>query len=510
MTEERPELQPGQLSHRQILVVIVGLMLGMLVSALSQTSVSTALPTIVGELGGQDKLSWVVSVNLLTATAFMPLWGKLSDLYGRKALFQAAIVVFLIGSAASGLSQTIVQLIGFRAVQGLGMGGLIALSQTIIGDVVTPRQRGRYQGYMGATFGVATVAGPLIGGFLVDQLSWRWTFFVGIPVGIAALLVTERSLRLPFQRRPRRIDWAGAGLIVTGTGLILLVLSLAGTEFAWSSWWTYGLGGSGLLVLLLAAAVERRVAEPILPPRLFRSRTVTLVNFAGFVVGVAMFGAIIYLPQYLQIVKGQSPTASGLLTVPFMVGMLSMTIFSGQVIARTGRYKIFPVTGLALLAVGLFLLSRLGIETSLPAAGASMMVTGLGVGSVIQVLVTIVQSAVGRADMGAATSGAQFFRSMGGALGVALCGAILTNRVGELLPAKLAASGVQPSVLHGTGTREMLGSPDQIAQLPAPVHQAVLESFAAGLHTMFLAIIPFALVGFALMLFLRERPLRSS
>lgn len=506
---DREELRPGQLSHRQIMVVVAGLMLGMLVAALSQTSVATALPTIVGELGGQDKLSWVVSVNLLTATAFMPLWGKLSDLYGRKALFQSAIVVFLLGSAACGFSQSIGALIGFRAIQGLGMGGLMALAQTIIGDIVAPRERGRYQGYMGAVFGIATVAGPLLGGFLVDSLSWRWTFFVGVPVGVVALLVTERSLRLPFQRRRHRIDWGGAALIVAGVSLILLVLSLGGGEFAWASVWTYALGAGGVLLLLLAVVVERRVSEPILPPRLFRSPAFTLPNLTGFAVGVAMFGAIIYLPQYLQIVKGQSPTASGLLTLPLMTGMITMTISSGQVIARTGRYKVFPVTGLVVVVAGLYLLSRLSVDTPLPVAGAYMFVMGVGIGSVMQVLVIIVQNGVDRSDLGVATASAQFFRSMGGSLGVAVAGAILTNRMVTLLPEKLSAAGVSPAAMQQAGLGESLGTPDQIAGLPDPVHAAVLDSYAAGMHAMFLAIIPFAAIGWVLMVLLRERTLRS-
>ena len=496
----------SELSHREVLVVMSGLMLGMLVAALGQTVVATALPTIVGELGGQDQLAWVVSATLLTSTASTPLWGKLSDLYGRRPLFQAAIVVFLVGSVLCGLSQTMAQLIGFRAVQGLGIGGLMALSQAIIGDIVSPRERGRYQGYIGSVFGVASVGGPLIGGFLVDGPGWRWCFYVGVPIGIAAYVVTDRVLTMPFSRRDHRIDYLGAALIVAGVSLLLLVLSLGGTELAWGSNEIVGMAVGGVVVLGLAVVQERRAAEPIIPPRLFRIPTFRVTSIVGFIVGVAMFGAIVYLPQYLQIVKGQSPTRSGLLTIPLMVGLMGMSIGSGRVITRTGRYKVFPVVGLVVVAVGLALFSLLGVDTSLPVAGVSMLVLGAGLGMVMQVLVLAVQNAVEHRDLGTATSAATFFRSMGGALGVAVFGALLSDRLGRYIPERLAAAGVEGR----TGGGDLLGTPEAIATLPGPVRDAVLGGFADGLSDIYTVAIPIALLGFVVVLFLPELPLRTS
>lgn len=515
MTEQRPTAEPGrsglvmpELTHRQILTVLVGLMLGMLVAALSQTIVATALPTIVGELGGQEQLSWVVSATLLASTASTPIWGKLSDLYGRKIMFQLAIGIFLVASVASGFAQNMGQLIGFRALQGLGVGGLMALSQAIIGDVVSPRERGRYQGYIGSVFGLSTVAGPLLGGFLVEHLSWRWTFWVGIPIGLVALVVTQRVLKLPFPRTRHAIDWLGAFFIVASVGALLLLLSLGGVEFAWNSAWTYGLAVTAFVMLALAVWQERRAAEPIMPPHLFANHTFVVTSLAGFVVGVAMFGAIIFLPQYLQIVKGQSPTASGLLTLPLMVGLLATSIGSGRAITRTGRYKVFPVVGLVVAAVGLALMALLSVDTPLPVAGVYMFVTGAGIGMVMQVLVLAAQNAVERKDLGVATSGATFFRSLGGAVGVAVFGALLTHRLGETIPARLSAAGVPVDQLAGAGPT--LGSPEQIAALPEPVHTAVITGFADALQTTFLAAVPFAVLGFVVILFLKEHPLRQT
>lgn len=494
-------------THRQIVTVLFGLMLGMLVAALSQTVVATALPTIVGELGGQSQLAWVVSATLLAVTASTPIWGKLGDLYGRKLLFQLAIGVFLVGSIACGAAQNIEQLVAFRAVQGLGMGGIMSLTQAIIGDVVPPRERGRYQGYLGSVFGIATLGGPLIGGFLVDHLSWRWCFFVGIPLGAAALLVVQRVLNLPLNRREHSIDWLGATLIVGGVAALLLVLSLGGEELDWNSLPTYLLAGGSLLLLAFAVWQERRTSEPIMPPRLFRNRTFLLTSLAGLVVGIAMFGAIIFLPQYLQIVQGESPTASGLLMLPLMLGLMTSTIVSGRIITRTGRYKIFPVVGLAMAAVGLFLMSRLTADTSLLTAGGFMLITGLGIGMVMQVLVLVAQNAVDHGDLGTATSGATFFRSMGGAVGVAFFGALLTNRLTSTIPSRLPESGVEAGSLD---TSTLLGSPDAIAALPDAVHQAVVEGFAEAMQTVFLAGVPFAVLGFVVVLFIREIPLRTT
>jgi EmrB/QacA subfamily drug resistance transporter len=495
-----------ELTHREILVVMSGLMLGMLVAALGQTVVATALPTIVGELGGQDQLAWVVSATLLTSTASTPLWGKLSDLYGRRPLFQAAIVVFLVGSVLCGLSQNMGQLIGFRAVQGLGIGGLMALSQAIIGDIVSPRERGRYQGYIGSVFGVASVAGPLIGGFLVDGPGWRWCFYVGVPIGIAAYVVTNRVLTMPFTRRDHQIDYLGAALIVGGVSLLLLLLSLGGKEFEWGSTEIGAMAAGSAVLLALAVVQERRAVEPIIPPRLFRIPTFRITSVAGFIVGVALFGAIVYLPQYLQIVKGQSPTRSGLLTIPLMAGLMGMSIGSGRVITRSGRYKVFPVVGLIVVAVGLGLFSLLGVDTPLPVAGAYMLVLGAGLGMVMQVLVLAVQNAVEHRDLGTATSAATFFRSMGGALGVAVFGALLSDRLSRYIPERLAAAGVEGRA----GGRDLLGTPDAIAALPGPVRDAVLGGFADSLSDIYTIAIPVALLGFVVVLFLPELPLRTS
>jgi MFS family permease len=384
----------------------------------------------------------------------------------------------------------------------VGIGGLIALSQAIIGDIVAPRQRGRYQGYVGSVFAIATVAGPLIGGFLVDTLSWRWCFFVAIPIGIAALVVTERVLRLPFPRHEHAIDYVGAGLIFGGVGAVLLVLSLAGKEFAWASALTYLLVGLGLALLAAAVWWERRAPEPIIPPRLLANRAFVLASVAAFTVGAAMFCGIVYLPQYLQIVKNQSPTDSGLLMLPLMVGLVTTSIASGRVISRTGRYKPFPIAGLAQASVGFFLLSRLHADSSLVTAGLCMAIVGVGIGMVMQVLVLAVQNAVDRRDLGAATSAAMFFRSMGGAVGVAVFGALFSHRLRELLPDLLGGAG--------TGSGRLLGTPDAIHQLPPPGRDAVVHAFSASLQTVFLAAVPFSLAGFLVVLFLPELRLRSA
>ncbi len=505
LTQLSEQTEMPQLTHRQVLTVLTGLMLGMLVAALSQTVVATALPTIVGELGGQDQLSWVVSATLLASTASTPIWGKLSDLYGRKRMYQSAIWIFIAGSLMAGFSQNMAMLIGSRTIQGLGIGGLMSLGQAIIGDIVSPRERGRYQGYMGSAFGLATVMGPLIGGVIVEHTSWRWTFFVGIPVGLAALVVTERVLKLPFPKREHRIDWWGATFIVAAVSSVLLVLSLGGKAFPWQSAWTVALSLLAAAFLALTIWQERRAVEPIMPPRLFRNHTFVVCGVAGLAVGIAMFGAMIFLPQYLQIVRGQSPMISGLLTLPMMFGMIGAMTVSGRLITRTGRYKIFPVVGMVVLAVGLVLMSQLHADTSLVLAGVYMAVTGTGIGMSMQVLVLATQNSVDREDLGVATSGATFFRSMGGAIGVAMFGALLRLRNETTIPERIRQFRVPAEQLNADTLR--IGTPSDVASLPPQLHQAVVNGFADSMQTVFISAAPFAVVGFLVVLFLREQRL---
>ncbi|MGH2821376.1 MAG: MDR family MFS transporter [Actinomycetota bacterium] len=497
--------QPSQLSHRQILVVFTGLMLGMLLAALDQTIVSTALPTIVGELGGLDHLSWVVTAYLLTSTAATPLFGKISDLHGRRRLFQTAIVTFLVGSVLAGFSQNMAQLIAFRALQGVGGGGLIAMAQVIIGDVVSPRERGRYMGYIGSVFAVSSVAGPLLGGFFVDQLTWRWVFYINLPVGAVALIVTNTVLNLPFRRVEHRIDYLGATLLIAAITSIVLITTWAGTEYPWSSPVIVSLAIAAVLLVTAFVLHERRAEEPIMPLRLFGSSIFRVCTSAGFVVGLMMFGAIVFLPVFLQVVTGVSATSSGLLLLPLMVGLVASSIGSGRAISRIGRYKVFPVVGTAILCVGMLLLSRMTEETSRLTVSAYMVVVGAGIGLVMQVLVLAVQNSVPHRDLGVATSTASLFRSLGGAFGTAIFGAVLANRLGFYLPRLV------PGLSRGAIDVDSLqGSPEQIHALPDALASGVIEAFARSIHVVFLWAIPIAILGFLITLFLKEIPLRES
>lgn len=493
-----------KLTHRQILVVFSGLMLGMFLAALDQTIVSTALPTIVGELGGLDHLSWVVTAYLLTSTASAPLYGKVSDLYGRKIVFQFAIVVFLIGSMLAGLAQSMTHLVVFRAIQGLGAGGLMVMALTIIGDILSPRERGRYQGYFGAVFAISSVAGPLVGGFFTDHLTWRWVFYINLPIGIIALIVTTSALNLPFVRQPHKVDYPGAALLVGAVSALLLVTVLGGSEYPWGSSRIVSLSAVAVVLTVLFLWRETRAAEPILPLRLFRNATYSLTGAAGFILGLAMFGGIVFLPLFLQVVTGASATNSGLLILPLMVGIIGASVSSGRLISKTGRYKRYPVAGMALTVIALLLMSTMDASTSRPLSSLYMVLLGAGVGMVMQVLVIAVQNAVDHRDLGVATSTNAFFRSLGGAFGTAIFGAILTARLGHLLPRLLpaGAADLDPALL--------LGSPAQIRTLEPAVQGAVVEAFARSVSSVFLWAVPFAVMGFVLVVFLREIPLRDT
>ncbi len=502
-TSPRPT---GYLPHRQVMEVLWGLLLALFVSSLSATVVGTALPTIVGELGGQDQLAWVATATILTMTVSIPLWGKLSDLYGRKRLFQLAIVVYVVASALAGMAQNMPELIAARALQGVGVGGMQALAQAIMADIVSPRERGRYSGYLGASFGVATVAGPLIGGFLVDGPGWRWCFYVGIPFAVAALIVIQRVLKVTTRRTDVTIDWAGAAALTFSASSLIVWLSLGGKEFAWSSGWTVAFLAVSVVALVVAVVVERRAIDPILPPRLFRERTFTLTSVAGFLVGVALFGVMIYLPQYFQIVKGESPTASGLLTLPMVATMLATSMVSGKRITATGRWKAYPVVGTVLMAAALALLSQIHAGTSLVVVSLDIALLGLGLGMTMQVLVLAVQNAAQPRDIGIATSSANFFRSMGGAVGIAVFGALLTSRLHDTLPGLLRAAGVPAKAMAGAGT---LGTPDAVAGLPGPIRDAVREAFTLGLDRVFLVAVPAVALGTLVLFFVREVALRT-
>ncbi|SEF50265.1 drug resistance transporter, EmrB/QacA subfamily [Actinacidiphila yanglinensis] len=505
-TAAAPAAAPGeQQDKRAVRIAIGALALGLLLAALDQTIVSTALPTIVSELGGIDHLSWVVTAYLLASTAATPLWGKLGDMYGRKRLFQFVIVLFLIGSALCGIAQSMGELIAFRALQGLGGGGLIALSLAIVGDIVPPRDRGRYQGVFGGVFGAASVLGPLLGGVFTEQLSWRWVFYINLPIGIIALAVIAAVLHIPVRRTTHHIDYLGMAVVAAAATCLVLVTSLGGSTLAWGSPGIIALAAAGVVLVGLFVVIERRAEEPVLPPRLFRDRTFVICSAISFIIGFAMFGALTYLPTFLQVVHGYSPTLSGVHMIPMVAGLLISSTASGQIISRTGRYKVFPIAGTAVTVVGLLLLHQLDEFTATWLLSLYFFIFGLGLGMVMQVLVLAVQNAVGYEDLGSATSGTTFFRSIGASFGVSVFGTVFTNQLSSKLGSALRGVPVPPGFDPG----RLQADPKAIAGLPSAIKTPVLHAYAQSITTVFLWAVPVAGVGFVLAWLLKEQPLRG-
>jgi EmrB/QacA subfamily drug resistance transporter len=492
------------MSRREVLESLSGILLGMFVSILATSVVSSSLPRIVSDLkGSQQSYTWVVTATLLTTTITTPIWGKLADLFGRKLLIQLALAISVLSSAAAGLSQTVGQLIGMRALQGIGAGGLTALATVLIADIISPRERGRYMGLMGGIMGIGMVGGPLLGGVITDGPGWRWNFFVGLPFAIAAIVVLQRTLHLPrARRRTVSIDYLGALTLSAGVALLLLWVTFAGSSFEWASWQTAAMVGGAVALLALTVLIELRAAEPIIPMHLFKNGTFVLSVVASISVGVAMFGSSVFLSQYMQLARGKTPTESGLLTIPMIAGLFLTSTVSGRIITRTGRYKAFMVAGAVLLTGGLALMGTIDYHTSFALVSAYMFVLGAGVGMLMQNLVLAVQNTLDVREIGSGTSAVAFFRTLGGAIGVSALGAVLAHRVQDLLVEGLVKLGVDPSQLGGDGA----SLPD-LAMLPAPVKEVVERSFGDGVAELFLIGAPIALIALVAVLFLREVPL---
>jgi EmrB/QacA subfamily drug resistance transporter len=501
--------ESGQMSRREVFEALSGLLLGMFVAFLSSTIVSNALPTIIRDLeGSQDQYTWVVTATLLASTASTPIWGKLSDLFSKKLLTQIALTIFTLGSILAGSSQSVPTLIMWRALQGLGLGGLQALVVIVIAAMISPRERGRYTGPIAAVMSVATVAGPLLGGVIVDTswLGWRWCFFVGAPLAVVALVLIQRTLHLPVVKRPVSIDYLGAALIAAGVSDLLIWVTLAGNDFAWGSSTSIVLVVLGVGLLALAVLAEAKAKEPIIPLRLFRSRTVTLATLASIAVGVALFGGAVFLGQYFQIARGYSPTAAGLLSLPMVIGSMVSATVSGSLISRTGRWKGFLVAGAVLMTVGFGLLATIDHQTNMVLIGGYLLLLGLGLGMTMQNLVLSVQNTVAIADLGAASSTVAFFRSLGGAVGVSVLGAILASRVTDLTTSGLADAGIDVGSGGGAGAEVGIG---QLNSLPPAVGHVIEAAYGDGTARIFLVSAVLAAVSLVTMLFIREVPLRT-
>ncbi|OLT26321.1 multidrug MFS transporter [Nocardiopsis sp. CNR-923] len=521
-TEPGPRLPPAPTAdapttRRTVRRVMVGLVLAMLTSMLTNSIIGTALPTIMGELGGQDRLAWVATATLLTMTASTPVWGKLSDVWGRKLLFQIALGVFIVASLAAGTAQDVNALIAARALQGLGIGGLATLPNIILGDVVPPRERGRYSGLIGMVLGVSTVLGPLVGGFLVDSpLGWRWCFLITVPLAVVAFAVIQVMLDLPA--RPRRstpVDWLGAGLVFSAASTLIVLLSLGGTQIPWTSPTALALGAGSLLLTVAAALVERRAADPIIPTRLFRDRTFVLASTGSVCVGVMLFGLIIYMPQYLQMVHGMSPTVSGLMTLPLVVAFLVTSIGSGFAVSGNGRWKGYTVAGMVLAVTGFAVLSASPALPGLATVVAGQALVGLGIGLNLQLLLLAAQSALPTSDLASGTATLTFFRNLGGSTGVAALGAVMVARLNAELG---AAAGAAPTGETAPGeaapdwagaAQAAQGSPELVHSLPEPVREVVVGAFDYAMQGVFVAGVPVAVFGLAAVLCMRGVPLRG-
>ncbi|MEU3402654.1 MDR family MFS transporter [Streptomyces sp. NPDC006670] len=498
------------MTHSQIMKALSGLMLGMFVAILSSTIVSNALPQIISDLGGtQSSYTWVVTAALLSMTAATPLWGKLSDLFSKKLLVQISLVIYVLGSVVAGLSQNTGMLIACRVVQGIGVGGLSALAQIVMAAMISPRERGRYSGYLGAVFAVATVGGPLLGGVITDTswLGWRWCFYVGVPFAVIALIVLQRTLHLPVVRRDVKVDWLGAFLISGAVSLLLIWVTQAGDSYDWVSWTTLAMTGGAVLLGLLFLLVESRASDPIIPLRLFRNKTISLASAASLFVGIAMFSGTVFFSQYFQLARGESPTMSGILTIPMIGGLFVSSTVSGQIITKTGKWKAFLVSGGVLLTAGLGLLGTLRYDTPYWRIALFMALTGLGLGMMMQNLVLATQNQVAPQDLGAASSVVTFFRSLGGAMGVSALGAVMANRVTHYVKDGLAALGPKAAALSHGGTGGG-GIPD-LDKLPAPLRQVMESAYGHGVGDVFLYAAPSALLGLVLVVFIKEVALKS-